>query len=485
MIPKLNVGDTLTINFRIYAKLKVESDERKFNIRVNEFTGMDIDPEPISFTTLSEIPPNFVITDFAIENEWGQHYIPKNEIVTLTIRLQNMSEGKSDTSSVRFRRDSSFTIIEEDELQEFGFVNAGEYMDFSYEIMSRENRFTVYLDVYDYFGTKKTFPIHLETMKQYKGKEDIIHYETPYPKFISVGEEPIDHELSIDIPQATVNHETIGIIIGNDHFVDSTITGKSSTIEDVKIVREYFHDLFGLGDQSIVPSQYWFFHDGISSRDFQEIFDPVMGYIRKKIETSIDYQGNKTLDLIVYFSGEGTTFGGQKCLIPYDANPRKPYSFYPVKELYKNLEKIQIMEEIGEITLFMDVDFNNPAFEQNVVKLEEEDPKKKKKKRKSKEPDVLLSDKIKPPETITAFYASDVTQITYDHPDIPNGIFTYYLLKGLRGDADNGDKKVTIAELHTYISKNVKDTTSKLYQDLPQVPILFSSNSDRILYRLP
>ena len=133
----------------------------------------------------------------------------------------------------------------------------------------------------------------------------------------------------------------------------------------------------------------------------------------------------------------------------------------------------------------MDVDFNNPAFEQNVVKLEEEDPKKKKKKRKSKEPDVLLSDKIKPPETITAFYASDVTQITYDHPDIPNGIFTYYLLKGLRGEADNGDKKVTIAELHTYISKNVKDTTSKLYQDLPQVPILFSSNSDRILYRLP
>ena len=59
-----------------------------------------------------------------------------------------------------------------------------------------------------------------------------------------------------------------------------------------------------------------------------------------------------------------------------------------------------------------------------------------------------------PPESITAFYASNITQITYDHPDMNNGIFTYYLLRGLRGDADNGDKNVTVAELHDYISKN-------------------------------
>ena len=42
------------------------------------------------------------------------------------------------------------------------------------------------------------------------------------------------------------------------------------------------------------------------------------------------------------------------------------------------------MEEVGEITLFMDVDFNNSAFQQYIVKTsaEEEDPKAKKKKKK-------------------------------------------------------------------------------------------------------
>jgi uncharacterized caspase-like protein len=150
------------------------------------------------------------------------------------------------------------------------------------------------------------------------------------------------------------------------------------------------------------------------------------------------------------------------------------------------------MPSVGEITLFMDVDFNNPAFDQNIVKVvkEEDDPKAKKKKKKKKkgkpeEPIVKLPMEIKPPEGITAFYASNTTQITYKHPDMDNGIFTYYLLRGMKGEADNGDKEVTVAELHDYISKHVQDTTSKLYQDLPQVPQLFTSNPDRVLYRLP
>ena len=49
----------------------------------------------------------------------------------------------------------------------------------------------------------------------------------------------------------------------------------------------------------------------------------------------------------------------------------------------------------------------------------------------------------------------------------------------------NGDKKVTISELHNYVLKNVEDSTKTLYKDLPQIPILFTSNPDRVLYKLP
>ena len=90
-----------------------------------------------------------------------------------------------------------------------------------------------------------------------------------------------------------------------------------------------------------------------------------------------------------------------------------------------------------------------------------------------------------PPESITVFYASDITQLAYDHPQYNSSMFTYFLLKGLKGEADNGDKKITVSELHNYVLKNVEDTTKTLYKDLPQIPILFTSNPDRVLYKLP
>ena len=118
------------------------------------------------------------------------------------------------------------------------------------------------------------------------------------------------------------------------------------------------------------------------------------------------------------------------------------------------------------------------------LKKEEEERKKKKGKKKG-DKESAIENEIKPPEGITAFFASNINQLTYKHPDIDNGIFTYYLLKGLRGEADNGDKSVTVAELHDFIMKNVQDTTSKLYSSMPQVPVLFTPDPNRVLYKLP
>ena len=111
--------------------------------------------------------------------------------------------------------------------------------------------------------------------------------------------------------------------------------------------------------------------------------------------------------------------------------------------------------------------------------------KKKKKKGEPEEPLVILPKEITPPQSLTVFFASNTTQLAYEHPEHQNGLFTYYLLKGLRGEADNGDKKLTIAELHSYVQKNVEDTTKALYSDLPQIPILFTSRPDRVICRLP
>ena len=151
------------------------------------------------------------------------------------------------------------------------------------------------------------------------------------------------------------------------------------------------------------------------------------------------------------------------------------------------LNEINKIDNIGDIFVFMDVDFNNSGFKQN-LKAAELDKKKKKKKKKKKnqgqEKPIFPTDLI-PPKGITTFYAANTTERSYDHPDAKNGIFTYYMLKGLKGDADNGDKVITVGELHDYIRKNVLDTTKNLYSNLPQTPQLYTENPDRVLLRLP
>ena len=151
------------------------------------------------------------------------------------------------------------------------------------------------------------------------------------------------------------------------------------------------------------------------------------------------------------------------------------------------LKEINNIDNIGDIFVFMDVDFNNSGFKQNFKSAELDNPKKKKKKKKKKGEELkpLFPAELIPPKGITTFYAANTTEKSYDHPDAKNGIFTYYMLKGLRGDADNGDKVITVGELHNYIRKNVLDTTKNLYSSLPQTPQLYTENPDRVLLRLP
>ena len=52
--------------------------------------------------------------------------------------------------------------------------------------------------------------------------------------------------------------------------------------------------------------------------------------------------------------------------------------------------------------------------------------------------------------------AASGSQLSSTYEAAQQGLFSYWLMKGLEGDADaNKDKKITAGELHDYVSKNV------------------------------
>lgn len=65
---------------------------------------------------------------------------------------------------------------------------------------------------------------------------------------------------------------------------------------------------------------------------------------------------------------------------------------------------------------------------------------------------------------------SDETSL--EAPDLHQGLFTYYLMKGLAGEANSdGNRYVTIQELYYYVYHKVKDDASR--RDHSQTPDLF------------
>ena len=75
----------------------------------------------------------------------------------------------------------------------------------------------------------------------------------------------------------------------------------------------------------------------------------------------------------------------------------------------------------------------------------------------------VIANKQKTPKNFTIFSASQLNQISSGLKEVKHGIFSYFLMKGLEGNADiNKDKKITNGELLTYMDENVSQKAAEL-----------------------
>ena len=60
------------------------------------------------------------------------------------------------------------------------------------------------------------------------------------------------------------------------------------------------------------------------------------------------------------------------------------------------------------------------------------------------------------PSEFTVFTASTAEQISSSSNELKHGIFSYYLMRGMEGNADtNKDGKITTGEMQAYLTENV------------------------------
>jgi hypothetical protein len=120
-----------------------------------------------------------------------------------------------------------------------------------------------------------------------------------------------------------------------------------------------------------------------------------------------------------------------------------------LKRLYSALEKLQVRE----IIVALDTCFSGAGGRSVIAK--------------GARPLVMnLGQELKPIKNMAALTASSGDEISSTYDEKGHGLFTYFLLKGLKGDGDiNGDSKIEIEELHAYLKPLVGRVARKIYNN--------------------
>jgi WD40 repeat protein len=151
--------------------------------------------------------------------------------------------------------------------------------------------------------------------------------------------------------------------------------------------------------------------------------------------------------VFVYYAGHGTPDPktNKAYIVPYEGEAGYLKKLYPLDQLYKSLNGL----DSRQVVVMLDSCFSGSG-ERSVI------PEGARPMALSVENPVLAGKKV------AVLAASKGDQISSDYDRAGHGLFTYYLLKGFKGEADaDRNGRVELEELYGYVSSNVSSTAAR------------------------
>ncbi|MDA3823458.1 MAG: caspase family protein [Bacteroidales bacterium] len=262
-----------------------------------------------------------------------------------------------------------------------------------------------------------------ETKESDQKSEKIPRTETAEPAIVKsdVDEPPM--------MQAKPNKNAYAIVIGVEKYRQK-LPKADYAENDAKIMAEYLEKVMGYPEENIVT----LINDRALKSDFEK-------YLGKWLPNNVE----KDSSVFIYYSGHGAPNPktGDAYLVPYDGDP----SFieetgYPLKRLYAKLDTLQAKE----IIVVLDSCFSGAGGRSVLAK--------------GARPLVMNMDKqVLHSDRIAILSASSGSQISSTHEKEGHGLFTYFLLKGIKeGNSELGT-------LYNYLKPQVERIARKTYNN--------------------
>ena len=172
-------------------------------------------------------------------------------------------------------------------------------------------------------------------------------------------------------------------------------------------------------------------------------------------------------DIYIFFAGHGLASDNGKDLyiLPQDGE-----AALLEDTAISRVELISLIQKVNpqSVTMFFDTCYSGQTRDEQMLVA-------------SLRPIRIIADEQDTPNNFTIFTASNFDQTSGSIEEAKHGMFSYYLMKGLEGKADNNkDNQITNGELIAYLKTNVGNEA--FTQNREQDPML-SGNPDQVLMK--
>jgi antitoxin component of RelBE/YafQ-DinJ toxin-antitoxin module len=227
------------------------------------------------------------------------------------------------------------------------------------------------------------------------------------------------------------NEDALALIVGVSNY-ENTKAKALYADNDAMVFKDYATEKLGISKNRIKI----LLNDGADERD---ILLSVQEWLRRSAKP------NKS-DIYVFFAGHGLASqdGKNMYLLPHDGSPRllektailRNELFFDIKEANPK-----------SVTVFLDTCYSGETRNEEILV--------------AGRPVAIIAKEQAIPDGFTLFSAASNEQISRPLEEAKHGMFSYFLMKGMEGDADtNNDKKITARELHIYVKQNVVQQSS-------------------------
>lgn len=441
MIGDFAPGENKQINIFVHADDSIQTGQTKFTFRILEENGFDLDPEKVLTLYTHEFqPPKLEIVDYGIEDQNRNLKIEKFEVVDVTFRIQNKGASTSTGAIAIIELGDNVVPMDMQNSYEIGELKSGEYKDIAAKIATnaRAQEVTINVKIIEESGKypyEQTFELPFDVVQKRKDEIIIARADETGSYIPDVANLKLD--IAENIPKTSNLREyAIAVIIGNKNYIHVDVPAVEYAVNDAALVKNYFIDALGIREHNI------FYLENASQSDFFSIFGTETNHKGKLY----DYTVKGLSEIFVYYSGHGApdTDSDNSYIVPVDCDPnRVSLNGYSLKTLYGNLDKISNEMQVPHVTVIMDACFSGNTQSGSILK--------------NISPIYI---KVKDNRTAyansTIFTSASGEQVSTWYADKKQSLFTYYFLKGLKGEADsNNDNIITTKELYEYTADEI------------------------------